>query len=214
MIDIITGFLDSKIDYQTIFAIVGLYLLSLWLMFCLWVFIDANKRYKKPVMGLFMSLLVFVFNFPALVFYLIIRPEVDEFADFGLDTMAGGVQVPLVNFIGENGEVALSFNVQIQPQLQSKSDMVINVGWESDKSTMKLGSAPMRQAEPVQAASETNQAFRRHWDNFRSKAREQIKTINATVNSTVNNAAGGEAMQAEKSDSSDKKNRKAKHNES
>jgi hypothetical protein len=208
MIDLITGFLDSKIDYQTIFAIIGLYLLSLWLMFCLWVFVDANKRYNKPVMGLFMALLVFVFNFPALVFYLIIRPESDEFADFAnLEGSSGGVQVPLVNFVGENGEIQMSFNVQIQPQLQPKSDMVINVGWESDNSNMRLGSSAPRQAQQPSTPGQTNEAFRKHWDAFRSKAKDQIKNINATVSSSVNSAAGGESTV-------EKKTRKAKHNES
>ncbi len=200
MTQIITDFLNSKIDYQTVLAAVGIYLLALWLMFCFWVFMDANKRYKKPMVATLMALLVFVFNFPALVFYLIIRPEQDDLADLmALDSaMQGGVQVPIVNFTGANGEVQLSLSLQIHPQLQGQSDMVVNVGWESNNPNMQVGTMP-QQSRPTfsqQSSSQSQEALRKGWDSIREKAKDQLKNIHTTVNSTVASSVNTDAAEA------------------
>ena len=213
MFDVITKFLDSKIDYQTIFAFIGIYLLALWLMFCFLVFMDANKRYKKPLVAVLMALLVFVFNFPALIFYLIVRPEIDEFADLAAyDSMmqqSGGVQVPLVNFTGKNGEVTMSLNLSIHSQPASLADMVIDVGWDSANPNMKVSTAVSSPKTGTMPEKPQQENFRNRWDSIREKAKGQMKNINASVSSSV--SASVDAASKDTDSDSDKADHNKHH---
>src|SRR6185369_12606874 len=97
-----------SIDFQKIFIFVIIYLLVLWFLICFWVYNDAKKRYKATHLALIFFLLTLVLNFPALIFYLIIRPENDDehvfymHSDEEASSNLGGVNVPIVNFIGED----------------------------------------------------------------------------------------------------------------
>ena len=126
--------LQAKDDFSKIFLFVLIYLAVLWLMFSLWVFVDAQKRYKKSWIAVLMFLLVFLLNFPLLIFYLIIRPEKEDENVMYLQTGESefsGVDVPVVNFTGENGvemSLVIKFN---KPSAVTNQDMKVNVDWVS-----------------------------------------------------------------------------------
>lgn len=131
MSDFIVGLFSNA---GNLLIVIVIYIAALWLMFCLWVLIDANKRYHNFLIAILFTLIVFVFNFPALIFYLILRPE--EEGGYLASDPAGGVNVPLMNFLGEDGQVKMSLNLTVanqSTQPNSASDMDIQVRWQGDK---------------------------------------------------------------------------------
>jgi hypothetical protein len=118
---------DSGPEFSLIFQGFLVYLLLLWVAFCLWVFADARKRYGNIFIALILTLGVFVLNFPALILYLVVRPEEE------LDYQGGGVEVPVAKFIDENGEVKLSLNLHIHSQFTPNAEMDININTGSDR---------------------------------------------------------------------------------
>jgi hypothetical protein len=121
MEDFISSILNSNIDFNKIGGIFLLWILALWLVFCVWVNMDAKKRYKSKKWGLFWASAVFVLNFPALVLYFIVRPENEEnhiiyFANEGSQPN-GGINVPLINFTGQDGLVQLSLSLSLNKNI-------------------------------------------------------------------------------------------------
>ncbi len=146
MIDFLIQLLDSNINFQSIGIFLLLYCFSIWILLCFWVFVDAKKRYEKTLTGIIFFFIVLVFNFPGLIFYLIIRPEGKEDNFFylqGNDTLteAGriqeGVSVPIVNFTDENGEVNLTFQLKFNKSAESEmqdKNFQLDIDLPKDKS--------------------------------------------------------------------------------
>jgi hypothetical protein len=137
MLDFFINLLETNIDYRSIMLLIFIYLGVLWLMFCFWVYIDARKRYKKFTTAIAFFLIVMLFNFPALIFYLIIRPEREEenivYIHDG-DSSMGGINVPVVNFVGQNGlELSLQIKINNKEVISSLANkMNVNVDFTSD----------------------------------------------------------------------------------
>lgn len=140
MIDFIAKIIGSGNDFPTILTIVLVYLGLLWFMFSFWVYVDAKKRYNNTVIAIIFFLVVLIFNFPSLVFYLIVRPDNDDYLFYHEDNSSrAGVNVPVVNFIGQDGNVQLSLELKIaKTETQSNSDMAIDVAWKSNKGELKV----------------------------------------------------------------------------
>ena len=122
MQDILLGILDAKLDYGTLGALILLYIVALWAAFSFWVLTDAKRRYKSTISGIVWFLLVFILNFPALIFYIIIRPEHEEGQQHG-EISHGGLNVPVANFIGNNEEVEFTLSIKLNPK-SIKSDSI------------------------------------------------------------------------------------------
>jgi hypothetical protein len=128
LLNTVTG--QQAPDFNFVLSLLVIYVLALWLAFCAWVFLDARRRYARWYVALFITLIVLVLNFPALILYLIVRPEDEEVGTFAA---RGGLEVPVVNFVDANGEVKLALNLQIYPNQNPKADMNISVGWDSER---------------------------------------------------------------------------------
>jgi len=140
MVDFIVKLIDPKNDYTKVVTFVLIYLASLWILFCFWVFMDSQKRFKNFIISVIFFLLVLILNIPALIFYLIIRPEKDDENVFYLHHEGmeeGGVNVPIVNFVGKNG-VEMTLQIKINKPAEdanlAASNMDINVDWKDESS--------------------------------------------------------------------------------
>ncbi|MEO6728460.1 MAG: hypothetical protein ABIM99_00910 [Candidatus Dojkabacteria bacterium] len=139
-----------SIDFAKIFIFVAIYLLVLWLLICVWVYNDAMKRFKAMHLAIIFFMLCLVLNFPALIFYLIIRPESEEEHVFYMHSdeeasNLGGVNVPIVNFIGEDGfKISLQLKVA-NPKADKDSNLDINLDWKSNDESMKVQEAPKKE---------------------------------------------------------------------
>lgn len=144
MIDSFLDFIENGPDLGGILPFIGVYVLVVWLMFAVWAFKDARMRYENVMIPIGLFLLILPLNFPALVFYLIIRPETEEelmhhlslFPDYesASQITGGGVNVPMVNFKGDNDfEISLLLRVNKAGMAQSDNKMVVDVKFEGDK---------------------------------------------------------------------------------
>jgi hypothetical protein len=134
--DIVEG--NSEINWSLIIILIGLYFISLWLVISIWVYYDAHKRYEGYVTPVLFGFLVFFLNFPMLIFYFTVRPDL-TFEEFD-DWEAGGVNVPIVNFMGKDG-IEMSFEMRINPRRlrdEEKPDMNIEIGWDNDNEKFRL----------------------------------------------------------------------------
>lgn len=80
----INSFLNEKLldffafnedGYVLYFFIAGIYLLIMFLAFGIYAFVDSRKRGVHTILAILIGLLVFLFNVPALILYLILRPS-------------------------------------------------------------------------------------------------------------------------------------------
>lgn len=135
-------FVDG-IDFIQIFSFTNIliclsaYFLLFWLAVTLWVYFDALRRYDNKKTAFFLALAVFILVLPALIFYFAIRPHIDD-TDEMLEYANGGVNVPLVNFVGEKGvQMTLELNIHQNP-IQLPHDMKVDVSWNSIKDEMRV----------------------------------------------------------------------------
>lgn len=131
MLDVLLSVVDSGIDYKVIMVFALLYLVLLWLVFSFWVLTDARKRYKNPLIALVLFWIVLILNFPALIFYLIVRPEKEDDNALHLyhHDEVGGLNVPLVNFGTEKG-LSMTLQLKLEPGVliaTSKDDLEVHV---------------------------------------------------------------------------------------
>ncbi|MBW7953215.1 hypothetical protein H3C67_00295 [Candidatus Dojkabacteria bacterium] len=140
MVEALLQFLDlnSDVPYQDlIIPAVFLYLAILWLVVSMWVYADAQKRFKRRWVSIVIAVANFLLQFPFLFVYLLIRPAtIEDFEDW----IDGGVNVPIVNFTGENG-VVMSFELKINPKRiasDNDSEMKIDVSFLSDDSQKQV----------------------------------------------------------------------------
>jgi hypothetical protein len=136
MEDFISSILNSSVDFNQVGMIFIVWILALWLVFCVWVYMDAKKRYKTKNFGFFWAAAVFILNFPALVMYFIVRPENEEnhviyFANEGSQPN-GGINVPLINFTGEDGVVQLSLSLSLNKNIGENVHFDVKVN-DTDK---------------------------------------------------------------------------------
>ncbi|MEI6886738.1 MAG: hypothetical protein WCK31_00710 [bacterium] len=66
---------NQNSNWDMIFKVVLVFLIAFWLTICLWVFIDARSRYTKFIVAMLITLFTLIFNIPALIIYVILRPE-------------------------------------------------------------------------------------------------------------------------------------------
>lgn len=74
--------LNETINYVDVLIAIGIYLASIWVVISIWALFDARRRYKKNIFPIFWFIAILVLSVPALILYLIIRPE-----DFDWDTL-------------------------------------------------------------------------------------------------------------------------------
>jgi hypothetical protein len=140
MLDSVVGLLEADINWNNILLIVIGYIFLLWFLLSFWVALDAKKRYKSIVVAIFLFLVVLILNIPALVFYLIVRPDREEDNILYLhseESGLSGVNIPVVNFKGDDGFV-ISLQLKVgNPQSTKANNMNIDVNFDSDDANME-----------------------------------------------------------------------------
>lgn len=68
-------FAFNQDGYVFYFFIAGVYLLIMFLAFGIYAFVDSRKRGVNTVIALIIGIVVLIFNIPALILYLILRPS-------------------------------------------------------------------------------------------------------------------------------------------
>ncbi|MDQ7021715.1 MAG: hypothetical protein Q9M91_07945 [Candidatus Dojkabacteria bacterium] len=141
--------LNGPVKAEKLLPMVLLYVGLMWLMFSAWVFFDSKKRFENIYISIAFFLLVLPFNFPALIFYLIIRPETeDEMYHHlhGSESLSNesGMNVPVINFVDKEGNIDMSINLKIHKKELSElnsnkhANLSLDVSWEADEEKVEF----------------------------------------------------------------------------
>lgn len=192
MIDLIAKLISGD-GLTSVLVGVAVYLASLWVLFSFWVYLDAKKRYGKTYIAALFFVVVLIFSFPALVFYLITRPEDEnDYIIFPSENVSNkGVNVPIVNFIGKDGKVNLSFELKINnPEFLNNSDMAVNIDWKSQKPEFVHEVKPVDVVvETPKAEEKSNKKDKRNKNNKRNE-RQQKPEVKSVVMTNKQKAFG------------------------
>jgi len=132
---------NEEINYSLIISIVASYLLLMWFVVCIWVFFDAKKRYESITSHLFFFLFVLLFGIPALIFYIMIRPEHTLEEDYYMNlALSGEKEVAPIFFDGENGfDISINLSIDPKKEKSDKHKMVMDFEWTPRKMVKKPG---------------------------------------------------------------------------
>lgn len=128
---------NQGVDYSFVIPLIIGYVILFWVIVSVWVYYDAKKRYEGMKMPRLIALGNFVFQVPFLLLYLLFRPIEEDYANEGSQ---GGVNVPIVNFIGKEG-VAMSLELKINHNAlmpDNASEMKIDVSFDSQDQNKSL----------------------------------------------------------------------------
>ena len=160
---------NQNVDYSFIIPLVIGYVVLFWVIVSVWVYFDATKRFKGKKMPIWIAIGNFVFQLPFLLLYLLFRPIDEEFAEMGGQ---GGVNVPIVNFIGKDG-IAMSLELKINHNVlmpENASEMKIDVSFNS-QDTNKTLVQPTIEGEktPSQKTKNISDSLKAFWTSIKAK---------------------------------------------
>jgi len=115
-------------DWDSIFKALGIFLLLFWICICIWVYFDVRTRYKRRITALLVTLFVLIFNIPALIIYVVLRPEHTK-EEIQLIKSAGFFPISFDPKILGNSTtpLKLSFTLDVTPDPEGKTTPKINV---------------------------------------------------------------------------------------
>ncbi len=115
-------------DWDSIFKALGIFLLLFWLCICIWVYFDVRTRYKRRITAILVTLFVLVFNIPALIIYVVLRPEHTK-EEIRLIKSANMFPISFDPKILGNSTtpLKLSFTLDVTPDPEGKNAPKINV---------------------------------------------------------------------------------------
>jgi len=232
--------LNQNMDYSIIIPAVILYLLIFWVIVSGWLYFDAKRRYRSSKKALIIALLNLVFQLPFLVFYLLVRPYdgeeqfmETEAANAAEQSLAGGVNVPLINFTGNDG-VVMTLELKINPSklaTESHPEMKIDVNFESGDPNKQLVVKPVQTSVSQTGDVKVSQSIgevvkvekpagiagkvKSAWLNWRKAVRTQNEAAAASRKAKEEAKQQAEKDRAEatgeSSDDASKKQKKKKH---
>ncbi len=151
--------LNEQINYSYILACFGIYVVLVIVLTSAWVRKDYLQRDGNTTTAIFWALFVLIFNIPALMIYLVFRPEERHY-----HPATGGMNVPLINFMDkENREVLLGIQLKINPSRLTEEvrDMIVDIDWDSNDTGKVLDKSSLNAeiAETKQKINRLQKAF-------------------------------------------------------
>jgi len=140
---------NEDVDFTVLIPLLLIYFAIFWLIVSVWVFMDSKSRLKSKKKALALSILNFIFGIPFLLLYILARPFDDSELSLDLkdddtehsnNASYGGVNVPVVNFMGKDG-VVMSLEIKINPKsmdIVKESEMKIDVSFDSKDESKKI----------------------------------------------------------------------------
>lgn len=123
---------NEGINYGFVFLLVGLYMIAFWLIVCFWAWFDSNKRYKNKAMPFLIFIFILLMGFPALIFYIIIRPEhtkeEQEYVDQAF--RVNGIETEKIDIKGGDGFNIL-LNLEVIPKSEGEGqELKVGMDWK------------------------------------------------------------------------------------
>lgn len=131
---------NKNIDYGIVIPLAIIYIFIFWLIVSGWVYFDSRKRTRSKSRGIVIGIGNLVFGVPFLILYLLIRPSDYELEAEVESAVNGGVNVPVVNFVGKDGMV-MSLELRINSAKlahENASEMKVDVSFDSEDENKKV----------------------------------------------------------------------------
>jgi len=123
---------NESVNYSLILSFIAAYIIFLWFIVSVWSFFDAKKRYQSILQPIFFTIFVLLFGPPALIFYIMIRPEHTLDEDYYVNlALSGEKQARPIYFSGDKG-FDINLNLSVQPKDISENGqhkMNVEVSW-------------------------------------------------------------------------------------
>ncbi len=124
--------LNEKMDYTILIPLAIIYVLVFWLIVSGWVGYDANKRFNSRWKAYGFAILNLFFGLPFTILYMLTKPieEINE-NDYEEEQDKGGINIPVINFVGKDG-VVMALELKINsPKLATEKtpEMKIDVSF-------------------------------------------------------------------------------------
>lgn len=141
--------INEKLDYTLFIPLVLVYVLFFWLIVSIWVYSDSKLRYKDKKKAFLLAFLNLIFGLPFLLLYILARPfEIgDDLIDDKKTEDRGGVNVPIVNFVGKEG-IVMSLELKINAKelaSEDSSEMKIDVSFNPNDSNKVVVQEPVKE---------------------------------------------------------------------
>ena len=126
-------------DWDSIFKALGIFLILFWICICIWVFFDVRTRYKRRITAILVTLFVLIFNIPALIIYVVLRPEHTK-EEIKLIQSAGFFPISFDPKILGNSTtpLKLSFTLDVTPDPEGKTSPKINVSMVNNENIQNV----------------------------------------------------------------------------
>ncbi|MFC1780194.1 hypothetical protein ACFLY9_00660 [Patescibacteria group bacterium] len=126
---------NESINYSLIISVIVSYFFFIWFVVCIWIFFDARKRYESTITPALFCVFILIFGIPALIFYIMIRPEHTLEEDYYMNlALSGEKALKPICFDGDKG-FDISINMAVQPKTEKdgKHKMEMQVAWIPQK---------------------------------------------------------------------------------
>jgi len=122
---------NEGIDYAFWISICVAYFFIIWFIVCIWVFSDARRRYENTIHSVLFFLFTLLFGPPALIFYIMIRPEHTLEEDYLINlALSGERELKPIYFDGEHGfDIAINLSVQPKTEASDNHKMNMSIQW-------------------------------------------------------------------------------------
>lgn len=181
MIDFLLSLIEQNeaINYKLIVSVVLGYVLFLWFIVCIWVFFDAKKRYSSIYSSFFFMIFVLIFGIPAILFYILIRPEHTLEEEYYINlALSGEKELKPILFDGDRGfDISINFSVQPKENENDKHKMMMNVEWMPSRK----GSFEFKKSEELIKKGKKLE-ISKFRDKIISNLNRKIKSLKARIN--------------------------------
>jgi hypothetical protein len=140
---------NQGVDWTAVITYMLICMAGFWLLVCVLTARDAYLRFGKWHWAIFWFFMILFLNLLGLIVYFLVRPDDYlppslEMALEGSDGKpmdpVGGLNIPIANFVGKEGDVIMSFqlrvnNIKLKEEVR---DMRIEVDWDSQDPNKNL----------------------------------------------------------------------------
>lgn len=106
---------NQTLNYQSILTCLFIYILIFWGAVSVWVYFDCKKRYRRKIVALSVAFGVFIFSFPALILYLLIRTDAEHLNANQLELEHEAIpSVPIAN-LTRDGQAKFRIELSLVP---------------------------------------------------------------------------------------------------
>lgn len=214
MIDDLLDFLEGPLQIDSLLPFVFGYVMFMWVLFASWVLRDSKKKFQNNYISIALFILVLPLNFPALVFYLIIRPEeenslIHQISKAEESIGTAGMHIPIANFVSEKG-IELSFQLAIaNPELikpkdrETEVEVSLKINGELADHLIKIPTE-----EVLEKKDDQNKNYTNLIDDLKNRLQKYFKKITKFLKKEVHLENSEDSLSLEKDKNLDKKESK------